>query len=89
MAGLFDDEPRDDRPTFRQRDADEHERQNFAEHSGIAGHGGDATRSGDADANGRAAKCQTDVNVAYCFCEHTIFSFYYLVDASRYFEGWL
>ena len=36
MAGLFDDEPRDDRPAFGERHADEHERQDFAEHAGVA-----------------------------------------------------
>ena len=68
MAGLFDDEPRDDRPAFGQRHADEHERQDFAEHAGVAAHGDDATGGGDADADGRAAKGEADVNVAdSCF----------------------
>ena len=45
---LFDDEPRDDRPAFGERHADEHERQDFAEHAGVAAHGDDATGGGDA-----------------------------------------
>jgi carbon monoxide dehydrogenase subunit G len=64
ITGLFHDKPRDNRPAFGKRDADEHERQNFAKHSGIARHGGNAAGGGDADADSRAAKGETDVDVA-------------------------
>jgi hypothetical protein len=69
------DEPRDDSPAFGERHTDEHERQDFAEHSRIPRHGRDTASRGDADANGRAAKGETDVNVTlndrgYCICEH-------------------
>jgi hypothetical protein len=64
---LFDDEPRDDRPSLGQGDADEHERQDSAEHSRVAAHGDDATGRSNANTDGRAAKGETDVNIIITF----------------------
>src|SRR5476649_640709 len=72
----WDHDPREDRHTFGERHADEHERQDFAGESGIAAHGDDAARSRDADADGRAPEGEADVEVSVSFCEHHNFSFF-------------
>src|SRR5260221_14041045 len=68
-------DPGENRHTFGERHADEHEREDFAGESGIAAHGDDAASCCNADADGRATEGEADVKVSVSFCEHHILSF--------------